>query len=76
MTTPATPAEQGAQQPGTCVLCGAALGDHTTRCRACGLYQQLGARQENPFTRGSLWALAALLVAVYVVALIIVSLAR
>jgi hypothetical protein len=74
VTTPATPAEPGA--PGTCVLCGAPLGDHASRCRACGLYQQLGARRENPFTRGSLWALAALLMAVYVVALVIVSLAR
>jgi hypothetical protein len=77
MTTPATPAGPGASEaPGTCVLCGAPLGDHVTRCRVCGLYQQLGARRENPFTRGSLWALAALLLAVYVVALVIVSLAR
>jgi hypothetical protein len=40
------------------------------------LYQQLGARRQNPFTRASLWALAGLLLAVYVVALVIVSLAR
>ena len=73
MTTPAQP---DAHAPSTCALCGAPLAESTTRCRACGLYQQLGARRQNPFTRGSLWALAGLLLAVYVVALVIVSLAR
>jgi hypothetical protein len=36
----------------------------------------MGARRPNPFTRGSLWALALLLLAAYVVALVIVFLAR
>ncbi|MDQ1522012.1 MAG: hypothetical protein QOI55_3085 [Actinomycetota bacterium] len=71
-----TPAQPDAHAPSTCVLCGAPLVDGVTRCHACGLYQQLGARRPNPFTRGSLWALAGLLLAVYVVALVIVSLAR
>ena len=63
-------------QPTTCVLCGAPLAPGTTRCRSCGLHQQLGARRPNPFTRGSLWALAALLLTVYVLSLVVVSLAR
>ena len=62
--------------PSTCLLCGATLTESATRCRSCGLYQQLGARRQNPFTRASLWALAGMIAAVYVVALIIVSLAR
>jgi hypothetical protein len=71
-----TPAEHGTEQTGSCVLCGAPLLESATRCRVCGLYQQLGARRQNPFTRGSLWALAGLLLAVYVVALVVVSFAR
>jgi hypothetical protein len=73
MTTSAQP---GADATPTCVLCGAVLVSSSIRCQACGMYQQLGARRPNPFTRASLWALAALLAGVYVVALIIVSLAR
>ena len=71
-----SPPQPDAQAHSACVLCGATLDPGTTRCRACGLYQQLGARRPNPFTRASLWALAGLLLAVYVVALVIVSLAR
>ena len=70
------PAQPGAHAPMTCPLCGATVADGTTRCRSCGLYQQFGARRPNPFTRGSLWALGGLLLAVYVIALVIVSLAR
>ena len=73
MTTPAQP---DAHAPTNCALCGAAVPSGSTRCRSCGLYQQLGARRPNPFTRGSLWALAMLLLAAYVVALVIVFLAR
>jgi hypothetical protein len=76
VTTPAHPEMPGAAAPSTCVLCGAPLVDSTVRCKACGLYQQLGARQPNPFTRASLWALGALLLTVYVAALVVVSLAR
>jgi hypothetical protein len=76
VTTPAQPEMPSAAAPSTCVLCGAPLVDSAVRCKACGLYQQLGARQPNPFTRGSLWVLGALLMSVYVVALVIVSLAR
>jgi ribosomal protein L40E len=71
-----SPAQPSAETEARCVLCNAPLTSGATRCRACGMYQQLGARRPNPFTRGSLWALAALLAAVYVVALVIVSLAR
>jgi len=71
-----TPAQPDAPASPRCVLCNAPLVDGTTRCRSCGLYQQLGARRPNPFTRGSLWALAGMLLAVYVIALVIVSLAR
>ena len=71
-----TPAEPAAEQTNTCALCGKALALGTTRCPSCGLHQQLGAREPNPFTRGSLWALAGVLLAVYVVALVVVSLAR
>jgi hypothetical protein len=71
-----TPAQPDAHAPSTCPLCGAAVADGTTRCRSCGLYQQLGARRPNPFTRGSLWALGALLLTVYLIALVIVFLAR
>jgi hypothetical protein len=70
-----SPAQPDAQAPSTCPLCGATV-DGTTRCRSCGLYQQLGARRPNPFTRGSLWALGALLLSVYVAALVVVFLAR
>jgi hypothetical protein len=76
MTTPAHPDPTGAAAPSTCVLCGAPLVDSAVRCSSCGLYQQLGARQPSPFTRASLWMLGLLLVSVYVVALVIVSLAR
>jgi hypothetical protein len=70
-----TPAQPEAELPSTCALCGAPL-DGVTRCRACGLYQQMGARRPNPFTHASLWLLAGMLIAVYVVALVIVSMAR
>jgi ribosomal protein L40E len=76
MSTPAQPDPGAAPAAATCVLCNAPLSAGATRCRACGMYQQLGARQPNPFTRASLWALAGLLAAVYVVVLVIVSLAR
>jgi ribosomal protein L40E len=78
MTVPAQPAGHGAeaQAPHACPLCGATVPHGTTRCRSCGLYQQLGARVPNPFTRASLWTLAGLLLAVYVVCLVIVSLAK
>jgi hypothetical protein len=71
-----TPAEPAAEPTNVCVLCGKSLALGTTRCPSCGLHQQLGAREPNPFTRGSLWALAGVLLAVYVVALVVVSLAR
>ena len=73
MTTPAEPAAEAAS---VCALCGTAIQPGVTRCPSCGLHQQLGAREPNPFTRGSLWALAGVLLAVYVVALVVVSLAR
>jgi hypothetical protein len=76
VTVPAQPAGPGAHADTTCPLCGTTVPHGSTRCRSCGLYQQFGARVPNPFTRGSLWVLGALLLAVYVVSLIIVSLAR
>jgi hypothetical protein len=57
-------------------LCGTALAPDAARCGTCGLHQQLGAAKPNPFGRKSLWALAGLLLAVYVIALLIVAVAR
>jgi len=71
-----TPAEPASDAASSCALCGSPIAPGVTRCPSCGLHQQLGAREPNPFTRGSLWALAGVLLAVYVVALVVVSLAR
>ena len=69
MTAPAGPA------PGVCMLCGAPLAT-VGRCTTCGLSEEVGPGRPNPFTTRVLVMLGLVLVAVYVVTLFVVLLAR
>jgi hypothetical protein len=69
MTVPVGPA------PGVCLLCGAPLSG-LGRCSACGLSQEGGPGNPDPFTLPVRLALGAILVGVYLVTLLVVLLAR
>ncbi len=66
--------ETGAVQ--ACSLCGAPVADGAARCDACGLHLGGGEGRPSPFSRVTMWGLIAALVAVYLVTLTIVAVAR
>ena len=59
-----------------CSLCGAPIASGTTRCNACGLYVGGGEGRPSPFSRATTWGLIAALVALYLITLAVVAVAR
>jgi hypothetical protein len=59
----------------TCVVCGTAVTPEMARCPSCGLTRP-AARGSSVLGRQGLWALAALLLALYIGVLLVVAAAR
>ncbi|HTL86710.1 MAG TPA: hypothetical protein VL856_16115 [Acidimicrobiia bacterium] len=59
----------------TCVVCGTAVTQEMARCPSCGLTRP-AARGSSVLGRHGLWALAALLLALYIGVLLVVAAAR
>jgi predicted amidophosphoribosyltransferase len=62
--------------PVVCPLCGAEVAADAIRCDACGYHLAGVAGRSSPFDRRALWWSAAALLAVYLLTLFIVALAR
>lgn len=60
----------------SCPLCASAVDTGALRCPACGFYLGAGSGRASPFSYASWWAMLGGLGAVYLVALLIVALAR
>jgi predicted amidophosphoribosyltransferase len=65
-----------APEPATCPLCGAAVPADAMRCPSCGYHLGGDAGRSGPFSRKALWWSAAALLAVYLLTLLVVALAR
>jgi hypothetical protein len=65
-----------APAPATCPLCGAPVAADAMRCGDCGYHLAGVAGRPAPFDRRALWWSAAGLVAVYLLTLLVVALAR
>jgi hypothetical protein len=59
-----------------CPLCGAPVLEGDERCRECSMILAGVGGRPDPFTRRSLWLWAGGLLAIYLVVLLIVALAR
>lgn len=64
---PAAPADD------VCPLCGASTAAAAARCSSCGMTLAGVGGRPGPFTRGTLWLWAGLLLAIYVVVLAVVA---
>jgi hypothetical protein len=65
-----------APQPAPCPLCGAEVPADATRCGSCGYHLAGVDGRPGPFSRRALWWSAAALLAVYLLTLLVVALAR
>jgi len=65
-----------APEPATCPLCGAEVRADATRCGSCGYHLAGVDGRPGPFSRQALWWSAAALLGVYLLALLVVALAR
>jgi hypothetical protein len=65
-----------APAPTVCPLCGTAVATDAIRCASCGYHLAGVAGRPSAFNRQALWWSAAALLAVYLVTLLIVALAR
>ncbi len=68
--------EPSAPMSAACPLCGEQVAPDTTRCSACGYHLAGVAGRPAPFSRSALWWSAAGLLAVYLLTLLVVALAR
>jgi hypothetical protein len=59
-----------------CPLCGSATAGAPSRCPSCGLFLAVADRSHDAFGGRTVWLLAAGLAAVYLLMLLVVSLAR
>jgi predicted amidophosphoribosyltransferase len=59
-----------------CPLCGAPIAVDAIRCGECGLHLAGVAGRPGPFSRRDLWWSAVALLVIYLLALLIVALAR
>jgi hypothetical protein len=59
-----------------CPLCGTPVAPHAIRCGECGFHLAGVAGRPSPFSSRALWWSAASLLAVYLLTLLIVALAR
>lgn len=58
-----------------CPLCGTSVATEAARCPSCGLFLTVATRR-NPFAERTLWAMVGAFVAVYLLTLLVVVLAR
>ena len=65
-----------APKPATCPLCGTAVPAHAMRCVSCGYHLAGIDGRPGPFSRQALWWSGAALLAVYLLTLLVVALAR
>ncbi len=63
-------------EPSTCGLCGAQVPADAERCPECRMTAGFGPGEPRPFSRIAAWGLGAVLLAVYLVTLGVVALAR
>jgi hypothetical protein len=68
--------DTGAATVAVCPLCGAPVLPTDERCRECSMTLAGVGGRPNPFTRRSLWRWGAGLLAIYLVVMVIVVLAR
>jgi hypothetical protein len=68
--------DTGAATVSVCPLCGAPVLPADERCRECSMTLAGVGGRPNPFTRRSLWRWGAGLLAIYLVVMVIVVLAR
>lgn len=71
---PVPPADNPDDHYAPCALCGTPNPLGARRCSDCGYH--LEASGPRPFSRPALWALAAMVLAIYVVSLAVVAIAR